>query len=229
MFLKQCLFGEHLLIDKSKPVAIVESEKTAIIASAYLPRFIWLAVGSLSNLSIEMCKILTGRKIILFPDLKGFEKWTNKAKELSDIAEFVVSDLLEHKASEQEREQGLDIADYLLRFELKEFQKSESKKDSTDKTKILNRNPEYNIFEQGFNDSPVLKSCDYFKNSTSTENKEQQKMSFGTYEWAAETKNIISGCIHDCKYCYAKSMAVRFNRKTPEKLERRRSKFKKVK
>lgn len=214
--LKQCLFGEHLLIDKSKPVAIVESEKTAIIASAYLPRFIWLAVGSLSNLSIEMCKILKGRKIILFPDLKGFEKWTNKAKELSDITEFVVSDLLEHKATEQEREQGLDIADYLLRFELEVFQKNESKKDMVDKSKTLNINPEYNKLEQGFNDSPVLKSCDYFKNSTSTENKEQQKMSFGTYEWAAETKNIISGCIHDCKYCYAKSMAVRFNRKTPE-------------
>jgi hypothetical protein len=28
--LKQCLFGEHLLIDKTKPVAIVESEKTAV-------------------------------------------------------------------------------------------------------------------------------------------------------------------------------------------------------
>ncbi|MDZ7805823.1 MAG: DUF6371 domain-containing protein [Gracilimonas sp.] len=30
-------FGEHLLIDKKKPVAIVEAEKTAVIASAHFP------------------------------------------------------------------------------------------------------------------------------------------------------------------------------------------------
>lgn len=49
--LRQCLFGEHLLIDKLKPVALVESEKSAVIASAYLPQFLWLAVGSLNNLT----------------------------------------------------------------------------------------------------------------------------------------------------------------------------------
>ena len=35
--LKQCFFGEHLLREKTMPVAIVESEKTAIISSVYLP------------------------------------------------------------------------------------------------------------------------------------------------------------------------------------------------
>ena len=44
--LKQCFFGEHLLSeDKSCPVALVESEKTAIIASYYLPQFLWIASG----------------------------------------------------------------------------------------------------------------------------------------------------------------------------------------
>lgn len=52
--LEQCLFGEHLLkAEPTKPVAIVESEKTAIIASVYLPEFLWLAVGSLTNLKKE--------------------------------------------------------------------------------------------------------------------------------------------------------------------------------
>ena len=119
--LKQCLFGEHLLFDKTKPVAIVESEKTAIIASIYLPEFIWVAVGSLTNLTAEKCKVLKGRKVTLFPDLNGFDKWNTKAKELSQIAIFTVSDLLERKATETEREQVFDLADYLLRFRYKEF------------------------------------------------------------------------------------------------------------
>lgn len=119
--LRQCLFGEHLLIDKTKPVAIVESEKTAVIASLYLPQFIWLAVGSLTNLNAEKCSILKGRVVTLFPDLNGFEKWSSKAKELSHLATFTVSDLLERKATEAEREQGFDLADYLIKFNYKDF------------------------------------------------------------------------------------------------------------
>ena len=119
--LRQCLFGEHLLRDKTKPVAIVESEKTAVIASAYLPRFIWLAVGSLSGLNAEKCKVLRGRAVTLFPDLKAFDKWSDKAKQLSNLIKPNVSDLLELKATETERQQGYDLADYLIRFDYREF------------------------------------------------------------------------------------------------------------
>jgi hypothetical protein len=124
--LKQCLFGEHLLIDKTKPVAIVESEKTAVIASVYLPQFIWVAVGSLNNLNAEKCSILRGRTVTLFPDLNGFEKWSSKAKELSRLATFTVSDLLERKATEAERKQGFDLADYLIKYDYKAFALPES-------------------------------------------------------------------------------------------------------
>lgn len=123
--LRQCLFGEHLLIDKTKPVAIVESEKTAVIASIFLPQFIWVAVGSLTNLNADRCSILKGRTVTLFPDLNGFEKWSSKAKELSHLATFTVSDLLERKATEAERKQGLDLADYLIKFNYKEFAQPE--------------------------------------------------------------------------------------------------------
>lgn len=119
--LRQCLFGEHLLIEKTKPVAIVESEKTAVIASVYLPQFIWLAVGSLTNLNAEKCSILKGRTVTLFPDLNGFDKWSSKAKELSHLANFTVSDLLERKATETERKQGFDLADYLIKYDYKAF------------------------------------------------------------------------------------------------------------
>jgi DNA repair photolyase len=42
------------------------------------------------------------------------------------------------------------------------------------------------------------------------------KKVFGTTEWAKYNANFLSGCQHDCKYCYSKSMAIRFKRHTFE-------------
>ncbi|MEI6679271.1 MAG: DUF6371 domain-containing protein [Mariniphaga sp.] len=122
--LKQCLFGEHLLKDTSRPVAIVESEKTAVIASVYLPQFIWLASGGLEQLSFEKFIVLSGRKVVLFPDLNGFAKWKTKATGLAERISGIrleVSDLLERSANEEERASGLDLADYLIRFNFDQF------------------------------------------------------------------------------------------------------------
>ena len=41
------------------------------------------------------------------------------------------------------------------------------------------------------------------------------KRLFGTKEWADVNFNFINGCTHDCKYCYSKEMAIRFDRKSP--------------
>jgi hypothetical protein len=142
--LRQCLFGEHLLINKTKPVAIVESEKTAVIASVYLPQFIWVAVGSLTNLNAEKCSILKGRTITLFPDLNGFDKWNSKAKELSHLANFTVSDLLERKATEAEKKQGFDLADYLIKYDYKAFALPETTETPPDARPLVEVKP----FEQ---------------------------------------------------------------------------------
>ncbi|HWT02597.1 MAG TPA: DUF6371 domain-containing protein [Pyrinomonadaceae bacterium] len=119
--LRQCLFGEHQLAAQpgSKPVAIVEAEKTAIIATAYLPIFTWLACGSLTNLTADKCRVLTGRKVILFPDLNCFDKWAGKAKHLQALLDcnVSVSDLLERKASKADKAQGFDLADYLIKYQ----------------------------------------------------------------------------------------------------------------
>jgi hypothetical protein len=61
--LNQGLFGEHLLRDRYKPIALVESEKTAIIASVYLPQFIWVAVGGMQNLNIDMIRVLKNYRV----------------------------------------------------------------------------------------------------------------------------------------------------------------------
>jgi hypothetical protein len=118
----QCLFGKHLLRDATKIVAIVESEKTALIASVYLPQFLWLACGGSEGLNIDKCRCLKGRDVVLYPDIKQFDKWKEKAKELRKICSRVeVSDLLEKAATETERQAGFDLADYLVRFSPSEF------------------------------------------------------------------------------------------------------------
>jgi hypothetical protein len=120
--LVQCFFGEHLLRENpTKSVAIVESEKSAIIGAGVMPDLVWLAAGNLNGLSIDKCKVLKGRNVILFPDLKAFDKWSEKANEIKTIVgcKISVSDLLEQIATDEERENGFDIADYLIR-EIKE-------------------------------------------------------------------------------------------------------------
>ena len=50
--LQQCFFGEHLLtMNPTATVAIVESCKSAIIASVIMPNFVWLSAGNLNGLS----------------------------------------------------------------------------------------------------------------------------------------------------------------------------------
>jgi hypothetical protein len=123
--LNQCFFGEHLLSESIKPVAIVESEKTAIIASYFYPQFVWLASGGIDGLNPDKWNVLKGRTVTLFPDLKAFEKWKAKAKEISKIAKVTVSEYLEHIATEAERKEGLDLADYLLKLDLKQHTPAE--------------------------------------------------------------------------------------------------------
>jgi len=39
----------------------------------------------------------------------------------------------------------------------------------------------------------------------------------GTKEWSVESVNCVTGCSHNCRYCYARAMALRFHRiKRPE-------------
>ena len=48
-----------------------------------------------------------------------------------------------------------------------------------------------------------------------TDSQTDSKAAFGVGEWASWSINIQNGCKHDCRYCYAKSMAIRFHRSTP--------------
>ena len=75
--LKQCFFGEHLLpMRPDSPVAVVESEKTALLMSAIRPEYVWLATGGSCGLqNAEKTKVLERRDVTLFPDNGMYLKW----------------------------------------------------------------------------------------------------------------------------------------------------------
>lgn len=51
--------------------------------------------------------------------------------------------------------------------------------------------------------------------STNNVHKTTQKQNYhGTLEWSVKSINCCTGCPHDCLYCYAKSMAIRFKQVT---------------
>ena len=110
----QVLFGTNLLKERpNAPVCVVESEKTAIIASCFYPDRVWLATGGSHNLNAELCMCLAGSDVTLFPDTGMYQTWTDKAISIGlDVMcdKFRVDDTLEAMGAEP----GSDIADYLL-------------------------------------------------------------------------------------------------------------------
>ncbi len=113
---KQIFFGEHLFRrDAVKPVAVVESEKTAIIASLCLPEFVWLATGSKQWLKAERLQRLDNRQIILYPDADGFDQWqavaTDAARQGLNVR---ASSLIENFATDEQKTNQYDLADYLI-------------------------------------------------------------------------------------------------------------------
>jgi hypothetical protein len=113
---KQIFFGEHLLSKyPTKPVAIVESEKTAIIASLCLPDFVWLGCNSKQWLKVERLRRLGSRQIILYPDADGFTLWQQIAEDAKKQGLTVqVSNFIETRATTEQKKNGYDLADYLI-------------------------------------------------------------------------------------------------------------------
>lgn len=122
--LHRCLFGQHLLSGKA-PVAtvcVVESEKTAVICSEQIADCLWLACGGLQMFSAPMLQPLVDYKVVIFPDTDAtgdtFRQWQSIALDAQKQYQFKypirVSNLLESKATPEQKARKIDIADYLF-------------------------------------------------------------------------------------------------------------------
>ena len=126
--LHRCLFGQHLLSGKAPgaTVCVVESEKTAVICSERLPDSLWLACGGLQMFSPEMLAPLVDYKVVIFPDTDPtgdtYRRWADIALQATKLYQFHyplrISRLLEDRASQEQKQRKIDIADFL--FEEKE-------------------------------------------------------------------------------------------------------------
>ena len=108
--LRQCFFGDHLIPDNDKPIAIVESAKSACIMSIKNPDYIWLSAESLGGLSLEKCESVKEFDVTLYPDQGAYDQWNEKAK----AYDFQISKYCEfwYKAGIIKAKD--DIADYYL-------------------------------------------------------------------------------------------------------------------
>ncbi len=118
--LRQVLFGEHLLATGDQlDIGILESEKSALIADMAWQRddTIWLATGGKNGCKwteYETVKHLLGRRVTLYPDLGGYEKWCEYAEKLGSLGiNANVCRLLEGRP-DGEKARGLDLADYII-------------------------------------------------------------------------------------------------------------------
>jgi hypothetical protein len=105
------LFGIHLAQKNTDaPIYVVESEKSAIIASIFFPEMVWVATGSLYNLKPSRFFTIAKREIHLIPDSGGFEAWKDKAEKEFRWNGIKVAEVrsLEHWP------RGYDVADILL-------------------------------------------------------------------------------------------------------------------
>ena len=91
----------------------------------------------------------------MFPDVDGYEYWKNKAKDVEVIGcKVVVSDLLENNATDEDRANKIDLADWLVRY-LSDKTVTEVRNELSEAERILqemiDKNPALQVLIDTFN------------------------------------------------------------------------------
>lgn len=107
-------FGTHLLPQyPAAPVAVVESEKSALIGCLFCPAYVWIATQTLSNFKpCREMEALAGRELHIFPDTDGMELWRAKAAALTSAGYDIK--FRDEVMKLFPAESKLDIADFII-------------------------------------------------------------------------------------------------------------------
>ena len=116
---QHCLFGLHLLAHAMSPIAIVESEASAIVLSALFPETIWLAYATTSHLSPDLFAPLEGHIVTIYPNTDPtlstylfFQDLVTLTLQQYDL-DITISPLLEDNATPTQKDRNIDLLDFL--------------------------------------------------------------------------------------------------------------------
>ena len=120
---QHCLFGLHLTSDfshQTSPIAIVESEASAVVLSELFPECIWMAYATTLHLSPDLFAPLDGRTVTLYPRTDPtlstylfFEELVDVTRRQYDI-DLTVDSTLEDYATADQKDRCIDILDFIL-------------------------------------------------------------------------------------------------------------------
>ena len=134
---RHCFFGTHLLERRrttdqrgrfygsgERKVAVVESEKSAVILSELFPHYLWLATSGMGNVQPDSFRPLRGHRVVLFPDTDpdgtAYRRWYEAAQTViqqpfwEGSPPITVSPLLELHATPEQRAAKIDIVDFIF-------------------------------------------------------------------------------------------------------------------
>ena len=119
---ERCFFGLHQMsMNDTKPIGIVESERTAVLLSELQPKLLWLAYVYPINMTIEKFEPLQGRKITLYPRTDPSQEYYVSFLELADQVkrayqsiDISVSRFLEDNATDDQKQRNIDLLEFML-------------------------------------------------------------------------------------------------------------------
>lgn len=115
---QHCLFGQHLL-SLAETICVVESVRSCVVLSERFTKYLWMATGYLANLNEWLFLPLKGYHVVCFPatDPTGdtYLLWLSVAEEARKYGiDITVSRLLEDQASPTQKEQCVDLVDFIF-------------------------------------------------------------------------------------------------------------------
>ncbi|MGK0414363.1 MAG: hypothetical protein ACJA1B_002587 [Polaribacter sp.] len=117
------VFMVNIFINKyDKPIVLVESEKTAIVCAINFPDYNWLSYGGIIGMTNDKMKVLSGKTILIVPDLSENARNIVKKKAI-DLKELQIDaktwDLSKGMNDDELKEKGYfncDLEDFLKKM-----------------------------------------------------------------------------------------------------------------